>query len=242
MDIETSANPEPIFHWKFEPYKEHLTRDSIQNQEAVCSEIIEVFPKLKNCDWGIYLNGKNSSYINLGHAIGQFGKQDFTLSFCIFTEEQDLEIFDLIGNRSAINHGNYFSIRMQKNGAIIVEINEDANGKNYIELVTKTEGFNNGQWHHIIVTRQANTLSIYVNNQLEGRSISFTGIANVQNDNDFIIGRSLVSEKINRFAAKATFKDLKIYNKALHPDNHYKLDLVKLVENFTPQLYNCRYR
>jgi hypothetical protein len=228
---------DPIYKWKFEPCEGNFTKDSMSGQIGHYSEVIDVYPTNIDREWAIYLNGKNSSYVNLGNKVGRFGTTNFTVAFWLFTEEKDLEEFDIMGNRIYLDHGNFFCIRMLQDGSILAEIDENSKGKNYIKVQSNKNGLNNGKWYHITVTRQVNSLSIYINGHSEGRAISFNGTANVRNENDFIIGRSLVSEKHKRFSGKTTFKDLRIYDQAIHPSKPDQVDLELLFKNFTPQFH-----
>ncbi len=161
------------------------------------------------------LNGADDSFANFGSFIGQFGKNDFTVAFWFQTTDTSLGNSDLIGNRAAFGHGNFFSVRMNQYGTVSAEVDEDADGTNYIGVKSNMSGLNDGNWHHIAITRSGKTLSLYVDGSLSNSGIG-GGVANINNGNAFKLGRSLVEAGTARFAPVALFDDLAFFNKALN--------------------------
>ncbi len=167
----------------------------------------------------VQIDGSDDSYVSFGEKIGQFGIHDFTIAFWVQTLEA-YRAFDLVGNRTAGSHGNFVSIRMmgkhesRANGLITAEVDQDENGTNYINVESKTAGFNDGKWHHVAVVRQDKFLRLYVDGVLSGSNTG-NGIANIANGNDFKIGRSLIGFYY-KFAPKGSFSDLRVYDMALN--------------------------
>ncbi|MBL4705220.1 MAG: LamG domain-containing protein [Flavobacteriales bacterium] len=165
----------------------------------------------------IHLDGSNNSYVSFGTDVGQFGTDDFTVAMWFKTSET-IRYFDLVGNRTASSHGNFFCIRMtgvhESLPAGMVTTEVDENGKNYIPINgTSKAGLNDGLWHHVAVVRKGATLSLYIDGVFYATANS-TGIANISNGNDFKIGRSL-HMNVARFSPVGTFDSLYIESRAL---------------------------
>jgi hypothetical protein len=170
----------------------------------------------------VQLTGQASSVVSFGGGVGQFGTSDFTVAFWLKTSETTLPLFDLVGNRSDGSCGNFFQTRMTGthfigNGVIIAEIAQDGACTNYIPI-NSGPGFNDGQRHHVAVTRGGATMTLYVDG-VQVASGSAAGTANVANSNLFKIGRSLNDPCCpGNFTPTATFDELRIYNRALTAD------------------------
>ncbi len=173
---------------------------------------------VSTCSWLVHVNGSDKSFVDFGTGIGQFGTSDFTVAFWLQTSEQ-LRLFDLAGNRTASSNGNFLSIRMTgkheslSEGVVIAEIDQDENHTNFIGLESNTAGLNDGNWHQIVLVRQSTSLKLYIDGELSD-SGSAEGVANIDNDNPFKLGRSLVGNEA-KFAPNAKYSDLHVYNVAL---------------------------
>jgi len=171
---------------------------------------------LSNADWreeSVHITGADDSYVTFGTAIGQFGRDDFTVAFWIRTRDT-LGLYDLVGNRADPGHGNWFAVRMTGDGYVSAEVDEDAQGTNYVGFRSAKGRLNDGQWHHITVTRKGGDLALYIDGKFSN-SGSARRPANIRNNRPFRIGRSLVDRGTRRFAPDATFDDLAIYSQAL---------------------------
>ena len=169
---------------------------------------------------GVQLNGTDSSYVSFGNSVGQFGTDDF-LVYLEFKTNEKYRYFDIVGNRTASSHGNFLSIRMtgkhetQPEGILVVEVDEDESGKNYIVVYSKKSGLNDGNWHSLVVVRIGKNLALYIDGNPDGTGTSATGIANIKNGNDFKLGRSLVYSQEKKFTPDAVYKNLYVYDLAL---------------------------
>ncbi|WP_414523810.1 LamG-like jellyroll fold domain-containing protein, partial [Umezakia ovalisporum] len=167
----------------------------------------------------VHINGSDNSFVSFGTQIGQFGTGDFTLAFWLQTKES-YRYFDIAGNRAAGSHGNFFCIRMtgkhesRPGGIIASEVDQDQNGTNYIGVETKTDGFNDGKWHHLAVVRQGKSLKLYIDGVILGNATG-NGVANIANGQAFKLGRSLVGVH-NKFAPDARYSGLRVYDTALN--------------------------
>ncbi len=179
---------------------------------------------LNNADWldlskvgsgaAVQINGADNSYVSFGNSVGQFGTQAFTVAFWFQSTDDSLSLADLIGNRAASGHGNFFAVRMSNDGYVSAEVDQDASGTNYIGFRSTQSGLNDGNWHHIVVTRSTRTLALYVDGALSNSGTA-SGTANINNKVVFKVGRSLVDRSTARFAPDAVFDDVAIYSSAL---------------------------
>ncbi|MEA5580150.1 lamin tail domain-containing protein [Nodularia harveyana UHCC-0300] len=167
----------------------------------------------------VHITGADDSFVSFGTEIGQFGSNDFTVAFWVQTSESH-RYFDIAGNRTAGSHGNFFCIRMtgkhesRPAGIISVEVDQDQNGTNYIAVDSKTAGFNDGKWHHIVVVRQGTSLKLYIDGVVSGNTTG-KGVTNIANGNAFKLGRSLAGFE-NKFAANARYSGFSVYDTALN--------------------------
>lgn len=203
--------------WKFDETTGTTANDSLGTVNGTLHGCAAFLPGGE----GIHLNGSDSSYVSFGKKVGQFGTDDFSV-YLDFKTNEKYRYFDLVGNRTASGHGNFFCIRMTgihetvPEGSVVVEVDEDVNGKNYIGLVTKKAGLNDGSWHSLIVVRIKKNLSIYIDEVFDSTGTS-AGIANIKNGNEFKLGRSLVSSETTKFTPNAVYRNLYMFDQALTP-------------------------
>lgn len=156
---------QPKYHWTFREIKNFITQDVINGATARLSNV--VLSGQGRIGNAVALNGSDDSYISLGHETGQFGQADFTVAFeaKIYPTNQ---LVELIGNRTAAGHGNFFCIRVTPEGKVSAEVDQDNNATNYIVLYSSA-GLADGIddiWHHIAVVRQQKTLKLYIDGNL----------------------------------------------------------------------------
>ncbi len=198
---------ESQYHWTFAEITDSVTMDSVSKASA---QLFNVTPSGQGrIGSAIALAGSSDSYISFGRKVGQFGQNNFTVAFGVKIAS-GAKGLELLGNRTTDSHGNFFTIRVNPEGRICVEIDEDSNGKNYIFL-DSISGINDSTWHHIAVVRQQNELRLYIDGNLSEKK-STSGVANIENGNELRTGKPNPS-----FLAspKAEYEDLRIYNRAL---------------------------
>ncbi|MEM7799874.1 MAG: LamG domain-containing protein, partial [Chloroflexota bacterium] len=154
------------------------------------------------------VNGKSGS-INLGKQVGQFGTSDFTIAFGLnVLNTHDQRDLDIIGNRRVKGHGNWVSLRLVDKRTLNFEVDEDQNGKNFVQAKTDRVIIAK-RWVHVALVRQGPSLKIYFDGVLHAENKSNTGVANIKNNVDFKLGHTI------RHTPTARYEDLRIYDRAL---------------------------
>jgi len=199
--------------WDFNEGRGRVARDQLgvpRGRNKVDAYLINAYWQRLDIGYAVGITGNDNSYVTFGDSIGQFGREDFTVAFWVKTHDH-LDLYDLIGNREAPGHGNFFAVRMTGDGYISAEVDEDERGNNYIGFRSTYGGYNDGEWHHIAVTRDGGHLALYIDGEFSNDGYS-RGTANIRNRNPFKIGRSLVERSTRRFAPNALFDDVAIYS------------------------------
>lgn len=188
----------------------------------------------------ILLDGTDGSLVSFGKEAGTFRRGDFTVAFWLNTRET-ISAFDLVGNRTASSHGNFLAVRMLGDathgpaGRISAEVDQDGNGLNYVRVDSAVGGLNDGRWHHVSVVREGPRLSLYVDGVLSATATG-AGVADINNGNDFRLGRSVVSAETRRFAPVGAFADLRVYYTAVKPEGLSLADLRAVIKAHAPIL------
>lgn len=205
----------PSNQWRFDEAGGDIVYDALGQVNGTLSNATRVSPGYTGIG-AVHIDGSNSSYVDFTNRVGQFGVADFTIALWIKTSDT-LAVYDLIGNRTSGSHDSFVSLRMAGGtGVAAAEVDENSDGKNYVGVTSDVGGLNDGNWHHIAVVRQRQTLSLYVDGKLAG-SASATGVAAIGNGNPLKLGRSLIGV-VPRFAPNAVFDDVRVYDVAL--DEH----------------------
>jgi hypothetical protein len=203
-------------NWKFNESSGSVLYDSVGD----CNGILKnaTTESLGNVLGAVHITGSDSSYVDLTKNVGQFGINSFTVGFWIKTTETNF-ISDLMGNRTTDNDGNFFCFRMSgigvpslPEGTVTAEIDQ-ADGKNHIWLASNVSGLNNGKWHHVAAVRYYNWFTLFVDGKVAARYTQPDGgVCNINNENLFKIGRSLVNPNIPKLTPDALFADVRVYN------------------------------
>lgn len=164
------------------------------------------------------LGGDIDSYVAFDSSVFQFGRSDFTVSISVKTSEENLPLFDLVGNQFTSGNDSFFQIRMTGSdypfGQVVVVVNEDEQGTNYADLYSGRTDLNDGEWHTITVVRDDIILNLYIDGVLDSQRIT-GGVANIDSDNQVRIGQSLDPSVSQDFAPNACFQDFRVYYRAL---------------------------
>jgi hypothetical protein len=170
--------------------------------------------------------------ISYRSTLGNFGLNDFSISLWLSTTLTSTQRF--IGKRPICNHSNFWNV-MITSGKIGVELDENSAGSRYHSVLGKTL-VNDGNWHHIVVTRKGPEVKVYVDNMLEELEITsnYSQTINLDNSADFLIGAEICG------TFKGYIDEVKVYNCALEENNIRDLFTVSnqpLIEQLNISIY-----
>jgi hypothetical protein len=167
-------------------------------------------------DNSVELTGADASYVDFGPDVSKFGIDDFTVTFWMKSAQSPSTTtrYDVIGNRVAPAHGNFFCVRLgvattaQPRGSIYMEVDQDNGGTNYLYVGDTGPSFIDGNWHFYTFVREENVIRLYIDgvNKLDKTG---GGIANISSDNPFKLGKTVLGGITGRFT------DVTIYYAAL---------------------------
>ena len=225
---------QPKHHWTFDENTGSVASDAVGSVNGTLSPKVIREAQGRIGSGAMHIDGSNDSFVTFGTSVGQFGINDFTVAFWLRTTET-YKYFDLVGNRTAGSHGNFFCLRMtgrhesKPEGMVVAEVDQD--GNNYIALESTKTGLNDGNWHHLAVARKGTSLKLYVDGALSAEGTA-SGVANISNGNEFKLGRSLVGVD-DKFAPDAHYDDLRLYDVALPDEEIANLFTLSETENST---------
>jgi len=162
---------------------------------------------------GAYYFDGIDDYIEFDNIVGQFGINDFSVSFWINTTSASNQKF--IGNRQSCNTSiNFWEISVFQNK--IRGVVTEAGGSDLVD-VRGDIVVNDGVWHHILFSRNGTTLSIYVDCELDATETGDDGIANVSNSGTFVIGASPCSTVDDSYFYDGKIDDMRLFDGTLSP-------------------------
>jgi len=203
----------------------NTTYDSIGSASGTLTNVTRPSPGRYGLGHAVQLQPSTTSRIDFSQPVGQFGSVDFTVALWLKTTEQQ-RYFDIVGNRTAPSHGNFFSMRMtgnypgQPNGRISIEVDQDDSGTNYTALESQITNLNDGRWHHVMAVRGGPSLTLYVDGVFAGAAAG-KGIAAIKNGNPFRLGASLAGG----ISPNALYCDLGVFDQQLDPQEALHLYL-----------------
>jgi len=155
----------------------------------------------------------SNGFVDFGRAIGAIGTADFTIAHWYSTTFNDVGLLaDVLGNRTAYSHGNFFSVRVRGDGTITAELDQDGWGTNYTAVWGVVYPINDGEWHHLAYVRQGAMLLLYIDGYPVDLSNTDSGNPTwISGASSFRIGNRLP----NGYAVPAAYDDLRIYDYAL---------------------------
>lgn len=162
---------------------------------------------------GVSFAGTTDGYVNLGATASALGTSDFTMAFW-FKVPKRTHLMDLLGNRVNGDHGNFVQIRMNADGTVSLEIDEDVTGTNYQSIGSST-AYDDNQWHNLAVRRRGLALAMFVDGVLVTSGTRASGApADLSNGSPLRLGNSAIASTYDLMTT-GTFDDVRIYNAAL---------------------------
>lgn len=150
------------------------------------------------------------TYVDLGAA--GLGAESFTISHWYSTTfARPGALGDVIGNRQAASHGNFVSVRINGDGKLAFEVDEDDAGTRYAAVDSGPRRVNDGRWHHLVYTRRGGELAIYIDGEQVARAGSPSQPAAALRDaTPLRLGRSLPPCCANFVAVPGAYADVQI--------------------------------
>jgi hypothetical protein len=146
--------------------------------------------------------------ISFGNQAGNFGTANFTVAFWFTTDSTPVNnLADILGNRQQGSQGNFFSVRLSKQGIVVVELcDTSGNGNDYVSTQSANSGLNDGNAHHVAAVRNGTQVTLYIDGvqSSQGSSGNPTNITGVY---PFKLGKSYSGFS----PIDITFNDLRIY-------------------------------
>jgi hypothetical protein len=163
---------------------------------------------------GIY---DTNGYVDFGNSAGAFGTADFTVAHWYKTTFAGSgKHGDVIGNRVAGSSGNFFSVRLVGDGALVVELQDGSGGNSLTAVGAPSYGLNDGQWHHLAYVRSGAAFTLYIDGAVADTRVTGSGQpTSINGGSSFRIGRRLPAAYSNFHTIPASYEDVRIFDRAL---------------------------
>ena len=151
--------------------------------------------------------------VDIDASAGRFGTNIFTVSHWFATQfSEPGRHADVIGNRTSVGHGNFFSVRISGEGIISLELDQDGNGTNYASAIAPQQPVNDGRWHHLSYVRGSDLMGIFI----DGHLVALTAAtpARIDGTNPLRIGRG-IGPFANFSSIAASYDDVRVYPRVL---------------------------
>lgn len=135
-------------------------------------------------------------YVDLGTGFGNFGVGDYTIELWVKTTQTtsgpDASFIPLISKRSGCGCGNFWTLKFDPNGYVQYEFMETEDCQKSLYLQNDTR-INDGQWHHIAVTRLGGVSVLYIDGN-PGPLFTRIELINSNNNDPVLLGKSGCSD------------------------------------------------
>jgi hypothetical protein len=199
-------------------YIEYYAVDNLDNTETTIhnrSFYVDDTPPSSSIERGepscgnYALDFNGSHYVEVPHAASlDMGSSDWTIDVWIKTSST---------NRGGIVRKNaigswqpVYDLEMQSNGRIRWLIDDSTNSAS----LTSTFAVNDGQWHHIVATRNGGTIELYIDGSLDTSAAAGT-VGAVTTGDELYIGCMADGNPPPYYGFEGVIDDVKIYNAAL---------------------------
>ncbi len=143
--------------------------------------------------------------VNFGNTLGNFGTGDFTVE-CRFKTADNTAA--LLVKRDICSYTNFWSLAIS-NGKLDFEVCENTSGLHYVS-VNSPGTVNDGNWHHVAITRTGAGIRMYV----DGGVVAFGySPANLSNTTDLKAGDSPCTQ-FDPFEYKGEMDEVRIWSEA----------------------------
>jgi hypothetical protein len=153
-------------------------------------------------------------YVDMGNvASTNFGTNDFTIEAYVKTTYGPGQSHPtaLISKRSDCNCSNFWNVRMLPSGAFYFESSEAGCG-NFVSI-TSNGTINDGNWHHVAVTRKGSQITLYLDGVADNSGN--VPITNLSNADALQIGRDACSDQPWGMYFNGEIDEVRIWSEAL---------------------------
>ena len=210
LPVDCMTSPTNLIHWW---QAEGNASDSLGTANGIVSSgVTYISGQVANA---FQFDGSRGQ-IDFGPDAGNFGVNDFTMSFWVETSST-YENQDLLEKRPDCNGDeNFFSFSIGNPltglGLLsFVICGDDATNFSGLE---SSIAINDGIFHHVALMRQGATLSLYLDGVLN-ESVNTPGIANINNASDLLVGQSICNFYGGPQPFSGALDELAVFNRAL---------------------------
>ncbi len=176
-----------------QPHNNHTFLDSSSNQFLIIrsgNATQGTFSPFSPTGWSAYFDGTGDVLTIPDSAISQLGSSDFTVECWINTSKTTGGSILTKGVDENVTWGNFF-FSLTSSGYLFFEIDPTPSTSADRFSLTDTVAINNGQWHHVAVTRSGNDWKLFRNGTI---AASGTSSASFPDDTyAWVVGGSRVS-------------------------------------------------
>ena len=164
--------------------------DTDNGQNATVGPGVAYGPGDTNAGYDRGLQFEAGGSVTFPTVVGQFGVSPFSVGF--YVQTSGTTAYSMLGNRTVCSHGQFWDLRMEANGDLLLELDDNPNAATfdpakYIEL-SSTRPVNDGAWHSILLTRSGSTVAIYIDGAAAGDAVATQPI-DVTNQNPTVLGQ-----------------------------------------------------
>jgi len=137
--------------------------------------------------------------VEVGNSVGNFGTGDFSIETWVKTSQIAISNIPLLSKDGTCSCSSSWNVEISTSGHIILE-QSDVDGGGTCQdqsQVTSVTAINDGEWHHILLTRESGTVKIYIDGELDISSAQ--NVANISNTDNLTIGNDACSSSGGKY-------------------------------------------
>lgn len=178
-------------------------------------------------DDGLLLDGVQDYIEFEGLVNAYFSTSDFTLSYYIKPEQYSVFQQSLISKRGECNFDHVLDMMLDLGAGEISTVFHESDEKYYSNLSPQVDSLG---WVHFALVREGTMASTYINGQLQRRAFKCSGV-DISNNANLTFGKSPCVEGGRARFFKGVIDELRVYERALNPDEIELLYKQNPVEN-----------
>ena len=155
--------------------------------------------------------GGTNDIVTINSSLGNFGTGDFSVELRVRTSTN--EKMYLLSKRSSCSNVNMLSLQLNASGFFVAEISQGGTSSQYLALSNSTD-LRDGQWHHLVLTRSADIVRIYVDGVQRDDGVSG---ANINNGNNLLLASGPCIPANGSVRYQGDMEELRFWSRALCP-------------------------